>query len=111
MTESILPIMQLILTTANVCIMGYAFLKFLGRPHDNLSTRIANLEAKVKDLECARESDKAKDSEYDKGLAIITHSVIALIEFEVQCCLTENKPMSPGLIKAKDDLNTYLAEK
>ena len=39
------------------------------------------------------------------------HSLIALIEFEIEYCLTEHKVPSDGLKKAKEDLHLFLAGK
>ena len=49
--------------------------------------------------------------ELDESNGVIMRSVLALIEFEIQYCLTENKPMSKGLEKAKESLDDYIAKK
>ena len=42
---------------------------------------------------------------------VVLHSLIALIEFEIEYCLTEHKVPSDGLKKAKEDLHLFLAGK
>ena len=42
---------------------------------------------------------------------VLIHSTMALIEFEIQYCLTEKKSLSPELQRAKDDLQSYLSRK
>ena len=43
MIQSILPILQTILALGNICVIGYGFYKFLGRPHSTLEQRVAVL--------------------------------------------------------------------
>ena len=50
-----------------------------------------------------REQEEAND--------VLIHCVLALIEFEIQYCLTEHKEPSDDLKKAKDILHNYLAKK
>ena len=45
------------------------------------------------------------------ALKVVIHSVMALLEFEMQYCLTEHKEMNDGLKDAKKDLDKFLAEK
>ena len=102
--KTFLTILQIIVACANICIMAFAFIKFLGRPHSNLDSRVTALEKRVKDLE--------EDlSETKKALQVIMHSVLALLEFEMQYCLTEHKDMSDGLKKAKEDLHSFLSDR
>jgi hypothetical protein len=107
----ILPILQLILTAGNICVLGYALFKFLNKPHDTLETRVTILEAEIKDIKDSllRGNDKFKEQE--DANEVMIHSILALIEWEIQYCLTEHVEMSKGLEKAKDNLNNYLAKR
>lgn len=110
-TQIVLSILQMILAFGNICIMAYAFSKFLARPHDTLEQRITNLESRVDDLEESRDQSTDKFKEQTSTNEVIIHSVLALIEFEMQYCISEHKTMSPGLEKAKEDLHTFLSKK
>ena len=52
-----------------------------------------------------------KFQEQERALKVIIRATLALVEFEMQYCLTENKPVSKGLEKAKESLDDYFAKK
>ena len=104
MIDKVLLIFTLFLSFGNCCMMIAVFVRFLSAPHKNILTRVEELEKKVKDFE-------EDSSETKKALQVIMHSVLALLEFEMQYCLTEHKDMSDSLKKAKDDLHDFLAKK
>lgn len=106
-----LPVMQMVLTCGNICIIGYAFFKFLGKPHDTLESRVAVLEVKQREVEQSLHQGNDRFREQYDINEVIIHSVLALIEFEMQYCLTEHKQMSSGLEKAKEDLNRFLSKR
>lgn len=91
--------------------MIYGFGKFLAKPHDTLEERVAVLESKQRENE--RQSSKLGErcEEQDDTNEVLIRSTLALIEFEIQYCLTEKKPMSSDLEQAKADLHRYLAKK
>ena len=103
--------MQIVLTFGNLCIMGYAFSKFISRPHDTLEQRVTNLEVRVDEIEDSLKQGNDRFREQNNTNEVLINSVLALIEFEIQYCLTEHKEMSKDLEKAKDDLHRYLARK
>ena len=109
--STILPIMQLILSFGNICIIGYAFFKFLGKPHDSLESRVSILEVKQKEVEQSLHQGNDRFREQHDVNEVIIHSTLALIEFEMQYCLIEHKQMSAGLEKAKEDLNKFLSRR
>lgn len=109
--QDLLPVMQLILSFGNICIIGYAFLKFLGKPHNSLDQRISALEVKQKEIENSLRQGNDRFRSQDDVNEVIIHSTLALIEFEMQYCLIEHKQMSAGLEKAKEDLNRFLAKR
>ena len=115
---TILPILQLILAFGNICVLGFALVKFLSKPHTNLETRVANLEFAIKETNQSlhQGNDRFKDLDdrfidQDKTNEVLIRSVFALIEFEVHYCETEQKPISKNLERAKDDLHDFLAGK
>lgn len=111
MLQTVLTVLSLIISLGTVCTLVYGFGKFLSKPHDTLQERVAVLEAKQRDFERNGENLIIRCKEQDETNSVLIHSVMALIEFEIQYCLTENKTLSKGLEKAKEDLNNYLAQK
>lgn len=111
MIQTLLPICQLLLTSANIIILMYAFIKFLSKPHNTLDSRVTILEAEIKEIKdsLTKGDDKFRDQENTNEVLI--NSVLALIEFEIQYCLVEHKEMSKGLEKAKENLHNYLSRK
>ena len=107
----VLPILQMVLAFGNICVLGYALIKFLNRPHDTLETRVATLELEIKETKQSLHQGNDRFREQESTNEVLIHSVLALIEFEIQYCLTEHKEMSKDLEKAKEDLHSYLARK
>ena len=115
---TVLPILKLILTFGNICVLGYAQVKFLNKPHTNLETRVSNLEFAIKEANQSlhQGNDRFKEldgkfTEQDRTNEILIRSVFALLEFEVHYCETEQKPITKNLERAKDDLHDFLAGK
>ena len=104
MIDKVLLGFTVFLSFCNCCMMLATFYRFLRAPHKNIMNRIEELEKKVKDLE-------EENSGIKKALQVIMHSVLALIEFEMQYCLTEHKDMTDGLKKAKEDLHSFLSDR
>ena len=116
--QMMLMTLQIALAFCNLGIMLFALYKFLKKPHDTLLDRITKLEVKVDEISDSLKqgNDRFKDHEekfekQDQTNKVIIRSTLALIEFEIQYCLTEHKEPSKGLEKAKDDLNEYLSSK
>ncbi len=107
----LLQIMQLFLSFGNVCIMFYAFKKFLSKPHDSLEQRVTILEVENKEIKerLTKGNDRFRDQ--DNTNEVLIHSVLALIEFEMQYCLSEKKPITDELQRAKENLHSYLARR
>lgn len=110
-TQSMMSIMQLILTGGNLCVMIYAFKSFLQKPHDLIDERITALEVKMKDIDYRLRKGNDKFEEQDKANEVMIMSILALIEFEIQFCITEHKELSENLRKAKENLNSYLSRR
>ena len=109
--QIILTILSLVISLCTVCTLIYGFGKFLAKPHDTLEQRVTVLEVKMKELERGKDKLDIRCKEQDDTNGVLIHSVMALIEFEIQYCLTEKKPMSKDLEKAREDLHNYLASK
>lgn len=109
--QLVLTALSLFISLSTVCTLIYGFGKFLSKPHESLEQRVGILEHKCKEVERALIKNEADFHEQDTTNEVLIHSTLALIEFEIQYCLTEKKPMSKDLEKAKEDLHRYLAKK
>lgn len=90
------------------------FLKFKGRaetPVQKLEERIEKAEFEVSEIKHSLLQGNDRFREQDTMNEVIIRSVLALLEFEVHYCETEQKPISKNLEKAKDDLHDYFARK
>ena len=109
--QTTLTIFQLLLAIGNLSIMVYALTKFIAKPHEDLTARVTKLEVRMDEVEDSLKQGNDRFREQQQTNEVIIHSVLALIEFEMQYCLTEHKSMSPGLEKAKEDLHEFLSGK
>lgn len=109
--NSATEILDLSFKAAQMAALIYAGYKFTRKPHDTLEKRVADLEDKNKEIELEILKKDERIREIEELCGVIIRSVIALIEFEMQYCLTENKPVSKGLEKAKETLDDYFAKK
>lgn len=108
---AILPFFQLALTFGNICVLAYALFKFLNRPHDTLEDRVNAHDVEIKEIKSSLLQGNDRFREQDDTNEVLIHSVLALIEFEIQYCLTEHKEPSKDLERAKDDLHSYLSKR
>lgn len=78
--QTLLTIMQMILAFGNICIMTYAFSKFLSKPHDSLEQRMEALERRVDKIE---NSSTNNTDNIDR----VTTALTALVDFEIAYCI------------------------
>ena len=109
--SSILPVLQTILAAANICVLAYAFARFMNRPRTNLEDRVNALEIETKEIKVSLLQGNDRFREQEDTNEVLIKSVLALIEFEISYCLTEKRPMSKDLERAKEDLHSYLSKK
>lgn len=108
---ALLPFFQLVLTFGNICVLAYALFKFLNRPHDTLEDRVNAHDVEIADIKKSLLQGNDRFREQDDTNEVLIHSVLALIEFEIQYCLTEHKEPSRDLERAKEDLHSYLSKR
>lgn len=108
--QDVLPIMQLVLSFGNICIIGYAFVKFLGKPHSTLDTRLNTVEIEIAEIKRSLRQGNDRFRNQSKTNEVLIRATLALLEFEVHYCEVEQKPISPNLEKAKNDLNDYFSK-
>ena len=109
--QAVLPFLQVILSFGNICILGYALVKFLNRPHNTLEERVNAHDVEIREIKEILRQRNDRDKEQEDTNEILLRCTFALLEFEVHYCETEQKPISKNLEKAKDDLHDYLARK
>ena len=109
--DVIIKIAQLVLTLFNIIIILYGFYIFLTKPRTSLEKRVKALEIKLAEVEKSLLKGNDHFRSQDETLEVLIRSTLALIEFEVQYCITENKPISDDLKKVKEDLHIYLSHK
>lgn len=111
MVQTVQTFLSVILSCANLIVLGYALYKFTKRPHDTLEQRISTCEVEIRNIKESLNSGQDKFRAQDEAIRVLIHSTLALVEFEMQYCLLEHKDMSDSLVKAKDDLHSFLAKK
>ncbi len=102
--------MQFFLAFCQILIMLYAFRSFLRKPHDSIEARVLALEVKMKDMESSLHQGNDRFRNQESTNEVLIKSILALVEFEIQYCIEEKKPMSDGLKEAKKNLHAYLAK-
>ena len=96
------------LSFCNACIMLAAFKAFLSRPRNTIIKRIEELELQVREIKESLQKGNEKFSNLGEIVEAMLQSIQALIEFEIQYCLLEDKEFSKGLEDAKTNLSKCL---
>jgi hypothetical protein len=109
--DTLLNIVQLLIGMGTLITMAYALNRFLKKPKDSLEARVAALELEMKDVKVSLLHGNDKFRKQNDVTEVILHSVLALIDFEMQYCLTEKVQMSDGLKDAKEDLQRFLSKR
>lgn len=109
--KSFLTILQIILALANISILAFAFVKFLGRPRSNLESRVAALENKMSEVEDSLHQGNDKFRDQTVTNEVLQRCLLALVEFEIQYCIARGIEITDELRKAKEELHNYLARR
>lgn len=108
--EEILSIMQLITNFGTICAMVYALYRFGRKPTTDLESRVSTAELEIAEIKRSLMQGNDRFREQAKTNEVLIRATLALLEFEVHYCETEQKPISKNLEKAKDDLNEYFSK-
>lgn len=109
--QMFITLVQLTLNLGSLVIMLYALIRFLKKPQESIEDRIKALEIEVDALKASlKQDDKRFEYQYDTN-EIIINSLLALIEFEIQYCITEDKKPTKALEDAKEKLNAFLSRR
>lgn len=104
-------VVGLLVSICTLCTMLYAFRNFLAKPRTTLENEVVELKVQVKEIKQSLLKGNDRFRGQEDINEVVLHSLIALIEFEIEYCLTEHKVPSDGLKKAKEDLHLFLAGK
>lgn len=109
--QMFITLVQLTLNLGSLVIMLYALMRFLKKPQESIEERIKALEVEVDAIKASiKQDDKRFDYQFDTNEVII-NSLLALIEFEIQYCITEDKKPTKALEDAKERLNAFLSRR
>ena len=100
-----------VLTILNIYDKQNTLKKNAAEPFNTLKSRVDGHDVEIKDIKKALSQEDMKFLEMDRALKVLIRATIALVEFEMQYCLTEHKEMYKGLEKAKEALDEFVAEK
>ena len=106
-----LPYFQTIIAAANICVIGYGFYKFLGKPHSTLESRVAVLESKLKETEDRLKGGNKRFDNLEEKTQVLVNCMLAFIDFEIAFCQDSHYANTEDLKKAKTVLMQYLAKK
>lgn len=111
MIRTLLDVASLLISFCTLVTLLYTFYKFTRRPHESLQEQVKLLNSKYDEIYKQLGELTAKSAMHDATNEVIIESTLALIEFEMQYCLMENKQVSEGLNDAKISLQKFLAKR
>ena len=109
--QTILPYLQLFMNIGTICVMVYTLVKFLGKPHTNLETRVTACEIELKDIKQSLLQGNDRFREQETTNEVMQTCMLALIDFELSYCITTHYDNTEDLTRAKDVLRKHLARK
>lgn len=107
----VLPYLQLILAFMNVCVLIFAFYKFLNKPRTNFDERLTIIEHKVEEINRSLLCGNDRFREQDDTNEVMQSCMLALIDFELSYCIHTSYNDTEDLMKAKDKLRGHLSRK
>lgn len=110
MVSVVLPILQVVLTTANILIVGYTFVKFLGKPHDSLEQRVSVLESDMAETKRRLEKGDRRFDDLDEKYETFMTSMLAFLDFEIAYCINTHYEHTEDLVEARKALRKLHAK-
>ena len=108
--QIVATIVSTLASLASLCGMLYMFSRFLAKPHNDLESRIAVLEAKQKEIDQKLERGNKRFSNLGTAFEVMAACMLNFMDFEVEYCNRNNYDHTENLTKARDVLNNYLAK-
>ena len=109
--QTILPYLQLFMNIGTICVMVYTLVKFLGKPHTNLETRVTACEVELKDIKQSLLQGNDRFREQETTNEVMQSCMLALIDFELAYCIHTSYEDTEDLMRAKTELRKHLARK
>lgn len=100
-----------ILTVLNIIDKSNALKVMKETPFKTLSDKVEGHEVRIGKIESSLFLGNDRFREQEATNEVLLRSILALVEFEIQYCYTEGKPISKDLEKAKDDLHSFLSKR
>lgn len=107
----VIGLLGAILTILNIIDKYIALKDKSDTPFKSLSGKVEEHEIRIGKIESSLFLGNDRFREQDNMNEILLRSLIALIEYEIQFCITEDKPITKELEKAKDDLHAFLSKR
>lgn len=107
----VIGLLGAILTVLNIIDKASALKTKSETPFKTLTDKVEEHEVRLNKVESSLYLGNDRFREQENTNEVLLRSLLALIEFEIQYCLTENKPISKDLEKAKDDLHSFLSKR
>ena len=111
-------ILKIVLQIANCAIIGYGLYRFLNKPHDSLEQKHETLEKRVdehdvqiKEVKQSLREGNDKFRNQEETNATFKSVMLAFVDFEIAYCLHTDYELTDDLMKAKKELQDYLARK
>ena len=107
----IIGLLGAILTVLNIIDKSNSLKNLKDSPFKALSGKVEEHEVRIGKIESSLFLGNDRFREQESTNEVLLSSILALVEFEIQYCITENKPISKDLEKAKDDLHAFLSKR
>jgi hypothetical protein len=107
----VIGLLGAILTILNIIDKYIALKDKSDTPFKTLSGKVEEHDVRIGKIESSLFLGNDRFREQDNMNEILLRSLIALIEYEIQFCITEDKPITKDLEKAKDDLHSFLSKR
>lgn len=107
----IIGLLGAILTILNIIDKSNTLKNLKDSPFKTLSGKVEEHEVRIGKIESSLFLGNDRFREQESTNEVLLRSILALVEFEIQYCITENKPISKDLEKAKDDLHAFLSKR
>ena len=115
MLENLSEYMGLFLQFANICVILWAFRKFLSKPHDTMDERqkliekrVDAQELKILEIEKSLLQGNDKFREQARTNKAFQSVMLSFVNFEIAYCMHTDYNLTDELLKAKNTLENYI---
>ena len=108
--QSFAQVMQLLVSTGTLIGMLVALKKFLSAPTINKDKRLLELEIKVKEIEDSLKQGNDKFRDLYETTEISQSCILALIDFEIQYCITNGVEVTDELKESRKKLHEFVVK-